>query len=192
MWAQFFISPLMKSDSVDREMEAVDSEFNNFKAGDDARKMQIVIECLVKEGHPMANFMLGNLKSLKENLPEGITAYEELHKWYPKNYSSRWMNLVVQSPHTLDELERIVRDKFVAIPHRDLTKPENEPDYSIRGYHRNLSKLFRYLPLSEHNEIDIVFTLPPQKKNYHTKPCHYLGWLIGVVDVLPFLIEIFT
>ena len=96
MWAQFFISPLMKSDSVDREMEAVDSEFNNFKAGDDARKMQIVIECLVKEGHPMANFMLGNIKSLKDNLPEGITAYEELHKWYPKNYSSRWMNLVVQ------------------------------------------------------------------------------------------------
>ena len=35
----------MKSDSVDREMEAVDSEFNNFKADDAGRKMQIVTEC---------------------------------------------------------------------------------------------------------------------------------------------------
>lgn len=179
MWSQFFISPLMKKDSVDREMEAVDSEYNNFKAGDDSRKMQIVQECLIKPGHPMGHFMLGNIKSLKTDLPEGITAYDELHKWYPQNYSSRWMNLVIQSPHTLDELERIARDKFVTVPHRDLARPANEPNYNEKGYLENISKLFHYLPLSEKTEIDIVFTLPPQHKKYDTKATHYLGWLIG-------------
>merc|ERR1712123_461680 len=92
MWAQFFIAPLMKVDSVERELEAVDSEYNNFKASDDSRKMQIVTECLMKPGHPMANFVLGNLKSLKDDLTPKTTAYDELHKWYPKNYSSNWMN----------------------------------------------------------------------------------------------------
>ena len=66
MWSQFFIKPLMKKDSVDREMEAVDSEFNNFKTDDSSRKLQIIQECIFKPNHPMANFMLGNLVSLKE------------------------------------------------------------------------------------------------------------------------------
>ena len=179
MWAQFFIAPLMKVDSVEREMEAVDSEYNNFKASDDSRKCQIVTECLMKRDHPMANFMLGNLKSLKDDLPPSTSAYDELHKWYPQNYSSNWMNLVVQSPHSLDELERIVRDKFVHVPHRGIPRPTNEPDYSVRGYLDNISSLIRYVPLSEQIEIDVVFTLPPQREKYDVKAMHYLGWLIG-------------
>ena len=82
----------------------------------------------------------------------------------------------------MDELERIARDKFVTVPHRDLERPANEPDYNEKGYVENISKLFHYLPLSENTEIDIVFTLPPQHKKYDTKGT---GFLIHSIVLFP-------
>ena len=40
-------------------------------------------------------------------------------------------------------------------------------------------KLIRYVPLNDTQEIDITFSLKPQRENYKVKACHYLGWLIG-------------
>ena len=62
--------------------------------------------------------MWGNKVSLIERLSErGEKAYEKLHGWYPNNYSSNWMYLAVQSPHTLDQLQEwaieIFRRRFL-------------------------------------------------------------------------------
>ena len=170
----------MKKDSVDREMEAVDSEFNNFKTDDSSRKLQIVQECIYKPNHPMTNFMLGNLVSLKEEQKaNGKCAHEELHKWYPNNYSPKWMNLVLQSPHKLDELEKMAVDMFgPIIDQNNLQCPANEPNYQEKAFD-SISRLIRYVPIHDTNEIDLMFPLKPQQKHYKIKPTHYLGWLIG-------------
>lgn len=170
----------MKKDSVDREMEAVDSEFNNFKTDDSSRKLQIVQECIYKPNHPMTNFMLGNLVSLKEEQKaNGKCAHEELHKWYPNNYSPKWMNLVLQSPHKLDELEKMAVDMFGPIvDQNNLQCPANEPNYQEKAFD-SISRLIRYVPIHDTNEIDLMFPLKPQQKHYKIKPTHYLGWLIG-------------
>ena len=39
IWAQFFIAPLMKKDTVSREINAVDSEFDIAKQNDWCRKL---------------------------------------------------------------------------------------------------------------------------------------------------------
>ena len=67
-FAQFFISPLMKRESMEREREAVDSEFEMALTSDTNRKLQIFGE-LAKDKHPMGKFMWGNLKSLQQVLP---------------------------------------------------------------------------------------------------------------------------
>ena len=55
IWAQFFIDPLMKEDAVDREVTAVNSEFEMSKVTDWARKYQIIQESLMQKGHPQVN-----------------------------------------------------------------------------------------------------------------------------------------
>ena len=81
IWAQFFISPLMKESSVEREVTAVHSEFEMSKVSDYSRKYQIVQEALMRTPHPQSNFMWGNKKSLIEELD--VKAFDKLHEWYP-------------------------------------------------------------------------------------------------------------
>jgi secreted Zn-dependent insulinase-like peptidase len=88
----------MKKDSVEREVTAVNSEFEMSRISDSVRKYQIIQEALMKPGHPQGNFMWGNKISLIEDLKKrNESAYDLLHKWYPNNYSANWMNLAIQS-----------------------------------------------------------------------------------------------
>lgn len=61
----------MKKGAMQREREAVDSEFEMALPADYNRKQQL-FGSLAKEGHPMAKFMWGNLKSL---VPEGVSCH---------------------------------------------------------------------------------------------------------------------
>ena len=88
----------MGENAVEREMKAVDSEFENTKTDDEIRLDLIRKESIVNSTHQMAGFGWGNIKSLKTDLEEsGVTAVQLLHEWYPKNYSANWMCLTVQS-----------------------------------------------------------------------------------------------
>ena len=40
---------------------------------------------------------------------------------------------VLQSPHSLDELEEFARSKFATIPHRDLQVPRDQPNYKQKA-----------------------------------------------------------
>ncbi|CAG5123580.1 unnamed protein product, partial [Candidula unifasciata] len=98
IFAQFFISPLFLKQAVDREIMAVDSEWQMLAINDRERMRNLIAYELVEEGHPMGKFMAGNVKSLKED-PEknGINVYEQLHSFYVKMYSAHYMTLVVHS-----------------------------------------------------------------------------------------------
>ena len=63
IFAQFFIEPLMLQSSMEREREAVDSEYQIALPSDENRMGQI-FQSLAKPGHPMSKFMWGNKQSL--------------------------------------------------------------------------------------------------------------------------------
>jgi insulysin len=63
-FAQFFISPLFTQSGTEREMKAVDSEFNmNWKV--DGWRKHLVMKQLAKPDHKYASFQIGNLKTLE-------------------------------------------------------------------------------------------------------------------------------
>ena len=86
-FAQFFIDPLMKKEAMQREREAVDSEFQMALPSDDNRVAQ-VFGGLARPGHPMTKFMWGNLASLS---PEGMTdeaLHARLHEFRKRHYTA--------------------------------------------------------------------------------------------------------
>lgn len=67
MFAQFFIHPLLLEDSVERELNSIESEFQLSKNSDQSRMQQLMCHTCgydVTE-HPFAKFGWGNLQSLK-------------------------------------------------------------------------------------------------------------------------------
>ncbi|KAJ8273984.1 hypothetical protein COCON_G00086090 [Conger conger] len=177
-WAQFFICPLMIKDAIDREVEAVDSEYQLAKPSDSHRK-EMLFGSLARPGHPMGKFCWGNAQTLKHKPREkNIDTYQRLREFWERHYSAHYMTLAVQSRESLDTLEDWVREIFSKIPNNGLPKPHfsdqldpfNTPAFN---------KLYLVVPVRKEHALTISWALPPQEQHYRVKPLHYISWLIG-------------
>nr|XP_020469652.1 nardilysin-like [Monopterus albus]XP_020469653.1 nardilysin-like [Monopterus albus]XP_020469654.1 nardilysin-like [Monopterus albus] len=177
-WAQFFICPLMIRDAIDREVEAVDSEYQLAKPSDSHRK-EMLFGSLAKPGHPMGKFCWGNAQTLKqEPKKKKINVYKRLRAFWKKHYSAHYMTLAVQSKEKLDTLEEWVREIFSKVPNNGLPKPDFS-DMLDPFDTPAFNKLYRVVPVGKVHALNITWALPPQEEHYRVKPLHYISWLIG-------------
>ncbi|KAL7984123.1 hypothetical protein Chor_002693, partial [Crotalus horridus] len=189
-WAQFFIHPLMIKDAIDREVEAVDSEYQIAKPSD-ANRRELLLGSLAKPGHPMRKFFWGNAETLKyAPKKKGIDTYARLRDFRKRYYSAHYMNLVVQSRETLDTLQKWVTEIFSHIPDNGLPRPDFSHlmnPFDTLEFH----KIYKIIPVKEIHSLNISWALPTQEKNYKVKPLHYISWLIGHegFGLLPYMEE---
>uniref|UniRef100_A0A2K5S7P9 Nardilysin n=1 Tax=Cebus imitator TaxID=2715852 RepID=A0A2K5S7P9_CEBIM len=177
-WAQFFIHPLMIRDAIDREVEAVDSEYQLARPSDANRK-EMLFGSLARPGHPMGKFFWGNAETLKhEPKKNNIDTHSRLKEFWTRYYSAHYMTLVVQSKETLDTLEKWVTEIFSEIPNNGLPKPNfghlTDP-FDTPAF----NKLYRVVPIRKIHALTITWALPPQQQHYRVKPLHYISWLVG-------------
>ncbi|XP_062868594.1 nardilysin b isoform X2 [Trichomycterus rosablanca] len=177
-WAQFFICPLMIEDAIEREVEAVDSEYQLARPSDSHRK-DILFGRLAKPNHPMSKFYWGNAQTLKHEPKEkNINTYKRLRDFWKRYYSAHYMTLTVQSRETLDTLEEWVREIFINIPNNSQPRPDFS-DLQDPFDTPVFNKLYRVVPVRKIHALNISWALPPQGKHYRVKPLHYISWLIG-------------
>uniref|UniRef100_A0A669CGI4 Nardilysin b (N-arginine dibasic convertase) n=1 Tax=Oreochromis niloticus TaxID=8128 RepID=A0A669CGI4_ORENI len=168
-WAQFFICPLMIEDAVDREVEAVDSEFQLARPSDSHRK-EMLFGSLAKPGHPMGKFCWGNAQTLKhEPREKQINTYERLRDFWRRYYSAQYMTLAVQSKG--NTLHLFIPN--VGEPRPDFSRLQQPFDTPA------FNKLYRVVPVRKVHALTISWAVPPQGKHYRVKPLHYISWLIG-------------
>lgn len=177
IFAQFFISPLFLKGSVDREISAVDNEFQGIKANDNDRYHHL-LGSLAFHGNPMSHFLCGNKKTLK-TIPEqkGIDVYGRLRDFYQHMYSAHYMTLVIQAPEPLDDLEEMVVDLFESVPNNKLPIPmmlQHRDPFVPRNFH----KLYKVIPTEDCQRLDICWSFPPLYQKFKVKPLDYLGVLI--------------
>ncbi|XP_070194839.1 nardilysin-like isoform X2 [Littorina saxatilis] len=189
MFAQFFIAPLFLKGSVDREISAVDNEFQMILSSDSDRYHQLLGSLSFKD-NPISRFLCGNKRTLK-TVPEeqDIDVYGRLRDFWQRMYSAHYMTLVVQAPHNLDELQEIVYELFEEIPNNKQLLPSIS-EYRDPFVPRNFHKLFKVIPTEDCQRLDICWALPPLYKRFKVKPLDYLGVLItheGTGSILSYL-----
>ncbi len=119
IFAQFFIDPLLKDDSVSRELKAVNSEYQN-SLTNDGWVMESVKKQFMINTHPSSKFNMGSLETLDiPNIRESVVQF------YNTYYSSHLMKLVVVGVETLDVLEKMVVDMFSLVKKRDVMPKVN-------------------------------------------------------------------
>lgn len=144
MFSSFFKCPLLKGEMADRELKAVESEFELNKNSDDARLSQLMSFTCGMDGdapimgrdwkkvnknsssnssssdkpfHPFNKFPWGNMNSLKtEPEAKGIDVMKELRDHYNTHYYAKNMRLVVMAGYELDEIQRQVVEHFKDVP----------------------------------------------------------------------------
>lgn len=173
-FAQLFVAPLMLRDSMGREMEAVESEFQNNITDDDSRVMQLFASTA---NGPASSFTWGNLKTLKEGISSD-ELYSAVHEFRRKHYVANRMTLCVESSQTLSDLQKMVESNFSEIKSGPepaslaSTAPAKpfKPDF--------FQKVFYVKPKADNNKLYMTFVLPSMEKYYKSKPQDYLAYII--------------
>ena len=153
-FAPFFHSPNFDAKYVERERNAVESEYR-LKIKDDGRRQWDVLQEQVDPNHPMAKFTVGNLETLADLQDRPIRA--ELLTFYRQYYSANLMKLVVLGAESLDELEALVTPRFSPIANNNV----DIPVHSDRLMPADQSPaLIEVKPLKELRELSISFQMP--------------------------------
>ncbi len=169
-FSYFFKEPLFNPTGVDREMHAVNQEYEKNVENDSIRQYYVQKE-LSNPDHPQHKFSMGNIQTLK-----GVSQ-ETLKNWYKEHYSSNIMQVVVLSNLPLDTLRDDVVEAFKDVPNTNksritLPEPFLTPEYQ--------GKFIYIEPVKDTQKLTIIWELP--KKFAQLNPsqpdnviCHILG-----------------
>lgn len=168
-FAQFFIAPLFSAEYVERERNAVHSEYLA-TLKDDARRAGDVYRAVMNPLHPSARFSAGNLTTLADL--EGHPVREDMIAFYQQYYSSHLMNLVVLGRENLDMLEASVRAGFNAVPKRDIKITNKYPPLFDK---QRLPASLEMKPEKELRQLTFNFPIPNPDQYYAKKPFAYIA-----------------
>ena len=172
-FAQFFSAPNFDAKYVDRERNAVESEYR-LKLKDDGRRGQDVLQEQVNPLHPLSKFTVGNLDTLADF--DGRPVRDELLAIYRKYYSANIMKLVVLGSESLDELQTMVEPRFGPVANNQVVVDGPEaPLFAASQLPVQLS----IVPLQNSRSLSLNFPLPKMFPHWQKKPANYLAALIG-------------
>jgi len=164
MFGQFFISPLIKADSVNREKEAVNSEHVKNINNDVWRTAEILLRVCNK---PYSNFGTGSNRTLHvENIDKLVRDF------YEKNYSSDIMTLFVITKLKIPHIKNVIDNIFNLVPLRKTDK------ISIPKLFKN-SSVVKFVPLHNHHGLIINWELPSYHKEPAKSPINLLLYILG-------------
>ncbi|KAA1068439.1 Insulinase (Peptidase M16) [Puccinia graminis f. sp. tritici] len=175
-FSQFFISPTFTESCTEREIRAVDSE-NSKNLQNDAWRIFQLDKATSSPNHSFWRFGTGNLKTLVERPKAlGLDIRQELLKFYSKHYSSNVMSLAVLAKEPLEDLTKLVVQKFSLVPSRSII-----PDrFDGSPYTpKELSKLIITRMVKDTNYLEITFPMPDQAPYYDTQPLGFISHHIG-------------
>ena len=168
-FGQFFISPLMDPAYVEREKNAVHSEYQMQYKADGWRGFAVQKQAMNPE-HPFSQFSIGSLNTLDGDV------YSDLMRFFETHYSADQMSAVIVHNEPLETLVPWIRALFsqVANSNRGPIAIEAEliePD--------KLPMTLRYQNLMDIQSVSYTFPIPDVRRHYQTKPAQYLASLIG-------------
>lgn len=172
-FGQFFVAPLFNARYVEREMNAVNSEYQAKRKEDGWRNMSAFKQA-VNPAHPYAQFSVGSLDTLADRPDDSVR--DDLLAFYNQHYSANLMSLVVLGKEPLPVLKEWVTEIFAPVRNID-AKPlaTNEPLFLADQLPARLD----ILPVKEQRSLSLIFPIPPLDQHYLTKPVSYIGHLLG-------------
>ena len=155
MFSRFFIDPLFDEDSVNREINAIQSEHNK-NIQQDVWRLHHFIGLTSKEGSMLNKFGTGNLESLQK---DGIR--ERMIEFYNKYYVSSNINVVTISSIKNNKVEEMIKKIFLNIPKKV------EPKLKIeKPFFENKNQSFYLKSIAKTYKLNYYWEIPAHVTNY--------------------------
>lgn len=179
MFSQFFVSPLMLKEAMQREREAIESEFAIAAPSDSNRKDQL-LSSLFPEGHPARIFTWGNLRSLRDDIDDDEKLYRAAHDFRKRHYSANRMTVAVQARMDLAALEQYVVNTFGRVPTNKLPAEDfSQFAFKSDAVTPEFRSIFYVKPVSDTTEVHLTWCMRSLISEYQSKPHQYISYLLG-------------
>ncbi|WP_428771681.1 insulinase family protein [Vibrio sp.] len=172
-FSQFFTAPLFNPEALDKERQAVDSEYK-LKLNDDSRRLYQVHKETINPAHPFSKFSVGNMETLADR--HQVSIRDEIVAFHQQHYSADLMTVTLVGPHSLDEMQLWLEGKFAAISNQQLAGKHIESPY-VLPQHTGICMTVE--PLKEIRKLILAFPMPCMDQHYQTKPLSYFAHLLG-------------
>jgi len=172
-FSQFFIAPLFTADYVDRERNAVNSEYQS-GLQDDGRRGYSVLKEILNPAHPLTKFSVGSLDTLQDH--DGASLRDALLAHYDRYYSANLMTVSIFGAQSLDQLEQLAQKYFVQVDNRQRTIPTTTEPLFVPG---SLPAMLEIEPVRDSRSLTYTFPIPVVQQFYKSKPLNYLGNVLG-------------
>lgn len=169
-FAQFFVAPLLDPEYVEREANAVHSEYQ-LQLKDDNWRAQAVNRATSNPAHPYSGFNIGSLETLS-----GGDIHADVVAFFEANHSADQMALVVYGREDLDMLERYVVERFGAIENKRLGAAEELPE--LLG-DEQLRQVLRYPSQRQRWSVSFGFPIEPMDPYMGRRPDAFVANLLG-------------
>ena len=165
IFSRFFIDPILESENIKREIQAVHNEYENDLVSNGWR-FQELLRNLANNNSVFRHFSIGNKLKLdtdKHNI------HEEILKFHKDYYSSHKMHLIIYGNHPINELKQL-SNYFNEIPYNHqwdypkhlyfLRNNNNKTPIKEMAFPKKYKgKFVFYNPLGNLNSLAIVFPL---------------------------------
>lgn len=179
-FAQFFICPKFDESSVERELRAINSEYQNSMMSDNWRNYQI-LKSAANPSHPFAKFGCGNYETLTTS--QRCSAREDLLKFWNEKYHAGNMKVCVLGRGNLDDLQSLAERHFSGVRSGEpgvLCNACN--DQSKKAFPDDLLAIMREIkPCKAGQKITFMFDTPPSciDEMQDVRPQRTISHLIG-------------
>ena len=173
--AQFFVSPTLDPAYVDRERNAVDSEYR-LHAKEDSWRLFMAQNATSNAKHPKSRFTIGDLNTL--NNDDGRSLWQDLKSFHDQYYVAPNIGVVVYGKENTDQLETWLQESFRDVPVGDGVKPDTRID--IPPYAEDqLGVRINLVPLKDTRILSLNFPMESLQPYYRVKPMGFLSRIVG-------------
>jgi insulysin len=159
IFSRFFIDPLFNPNSIDRELNAVNSEHHKNINNDMWKQLQLSLD-LANNNSPINTFMTGSLNTLnKPNIREKVIEF------YNKYYTSENISICIASSKSHTELFKIIDTTFGKIK----KAPVNKLKILKPFYSENKGKTIYMKTFTNKYEILYYYEIDNQTSHLHSK-----------------------
>lgn len=171
-FADFFKAPLLRPEYVDKERNAVNSEWSLNRNQDGWAQRQVAAQLLGE--HPANQFWIGNLETLSDKTDSKL--HQELVAFYQQHYSANRMKLVLISPRPLADMQLLAQRYFAGIKNKNIVspRPTAKVDFSQLG-----PKRVHYVPNTEAQLLQLEFTIDNNLTDFGVKPNKFVAHLLS-------------
>ena len=174
-FGEFFSAPLLRAESMEREVRAVNAEHEKNVQNDEWRLYEL-LKATSAAGHPFHQFGTGNLHTLRP----GNATHTTLSSLYERCYVARNSKLVLLSPEPIEQLQKYAVDRFTELRDTPLYQPDNYSSPAFPLSPEYVGRVVYIQPISELHQLSIYFPLNTSYTlQWRTSPLPYIASLLG-------------